>query len=70
LTVTAACFYNAFNYTPGQPVIVITCAPAPVAQIVITSQAREWWCSLDISVLEHFASDKSGAVLQGEQLIS
>jgi hypothetical protein len=32
LTVAGACFYNAFNHTPEQPVIVITCAPVPVAQ--------------------------------------
>jgi hypothetical protein len=71
LTVAAACFYNAVNHTPEQPGIVITCEPVPVAQnrryILRRENGR---CGSDISVLEYFASDKSGAVLQGEQLIS
>jgi hypothetical protein len=67
----AASFYNAVNYTPEQPDSVITGAPVPVStKSYLHSEARERTCGSDISVLEYFASEKSGAVLQGEQLIS
>jgi len=59
-------FYNVNNHTPEQPVIVSTCAPAAgnmKSSLHLRRDTAVWPYD---SVLKYYASDKSGAVLQGE----